>query len=160
DADRDLGRKSVAPSEDGCADDRGKPGIDQSLAAHDHEAAIELGIVAGMMNPIDFAPSQTAPSLPPLLRLLIAEDVLHFLVQFVRSFIDEFEIASLDLRPRLLAQVAGQHGFDKCRARLLRSCHAIDARQYLLRECDRGLLFHTTNILPCGIPRQLSSPSS
>jgi hypothetical protein len=31
---------------------------------------------------------------------------------------------------------------------LLLSCHAIDARQYIFRDCDIGLLFHTTDILP------------
>jgi hypothetical protein len=67
---------------------------------------------------------------------LIGEDVLHFFVQFIGGLIDEFEIASLDLRPRLLAQVASQHGFDKCRPRLLRCSHVIDARQNLLGECD------------------------
>ena len=76
DADRNLSGESVAASQDGCADDGGKFGIDHGLAAHDHEAAIEFGIVAGMMNAIDFAPSHRRPWLR--LGLLIAEDVLHF----------------------------------------------------------------------------------
>ena len=103
DADRDLSGESVAASQDGRADHGGKFGIDQGLAAHDHEAAIEFGIVAGMMNAIDFAPSHR-----PWLRLslLIAEDVLHFFVQFIRGLIDEFEIASFNLSPRLLAEVS------------------------------------------------------
>ncbi len=61
DADRNLSRESVASSKDRRADDAGESGINQSLAAHDHEAAIEFGIVAGMMNPIDFAPSHSVP---------------------------------------------------------------------------------------------------
>jgi hypothetical protein len=77
DADRDLSGESVAASQDGGADDGGKFGIDQGLTAYDHEAAIELGVVAGMitgmMNAIDFA-----RLIGPWLRLclLIAEDVL------------------------------------------------------------------------------------
>jgi hypothetical protein len=54
DANRNLGGKPVAASQDGRADDGGKFGIDQSLAAYDNEAAIEFGVVTGMMNMIDF----------------------------------------------------------------------------------------------------------
>ena len=57
DANRNLGRKSVSSAEDRCADDGGKPGVDQGLAADDHEAAEKLGIVTRMMNAINFASS-------------------------------------------------------------------------------------------------------
>ena len=68
----------MSASEYRCTDDGGESGIDQGLAAHDHEAAIEFGIVAGMMNAIDFATSHRRPWLR--LCLLIAEDVLHFFI--------------------------------------------------------------------------------
>jgi hypothetical protein len=62
DTHRDLGRKSVSASEDRCANDGRKSGIEQDLAADDNEAAVKLGIVAGgifsrTMNAIDFASS-------------------------------------------------------------------------------------------------------
>ena len=98
----------VVASEEGCTDDGGESGIDQGLAAHDREAAIEFGIVAGMMKATDFAPSHRLPA-KLRLGLLIAEDVLHFFIQIIRSLIDQFEIASLDLRPRLLPQVPSKH---------------------------------------------------
>jgi hypothetical protein len=77
DADRDRNRQSVAASADGCADEGGESGIDQGVAAHDHEAAIEFGIALGMMNAIDFAPCHRLPARFRLC-LLIAEDVPHF----------------------------------------------------------------------------------
>jgi len=46
---------------------------------------------------------------------LIPEDVLYLWIQLIRGLIDEFEIASFNLRPHLLAQVLSQHVFDKCR---------------------------------------------
>jgi len=39
------------------ADDGGKLGIDQDLAAHDDEAPVELRVVIRVMNAIDFASS-------------------------------------------------------------------------------------------------------
>src|ERR1700679_484834 len=81
-------------------------------------------------------------------RVLVAKDVLHFYIEFVGGLIDEFEIASFDLSPRPFAQVLGEDGFDKSGTRLLRPGNAIDPGQHLFRQCDRGLLFHTTIILP------------
>jgi hypothetical protein len=70
DADRDLSGEAVTASQDGCADDGGKFGIDQGLAAYDYEATIEFGVVPGMivarmMNAIDFAPSHRLRLLGP-----------------------------------------------------------------------------------------------
>lgn len=98
----------VVASEEGCTDDGGESGIAQGLAAHDREAATEFGIVAGMRKAIDFAPSHRLPARLRL-GLLIAEDILHFFIQFIRSLIDQFEIASLDLRPCLLPQLPSKH---------------------------------------------------
>lgn len=92
----------MAASQDGRADDGGKFGIDEGPAAHHHEAAIQFGIVAGMMNAIDFTTSHRFLGCLRLC-LLIAKNVLDFFIQFIRGLIDELEVASLDPRPRLLA---------------------------------------------------------
>jgi hypothetical protein len=57
DADRHLSGKSVPASENGRANYSREAGVDQCLAAYDHEATIELGISAGMMNAINVTPS-------------------------------------------------------------------------------------------------------
>lgn len=49
------------------------------------------------------------------LRLLVAKDVFHFVVQFIGGLVDELEIAGFHLRPRMLAQIPSQHRFDECR---------------------------------------------
>ena len=57
DADRNLGLEPAPASEYRGTDDGGKSGIDQDLAANVHEAPVKFGIVAGMMNAINFASS-------------------------------------------------------------------------------------------------------
>ena len=90
-----------------------------------------------MMNAIDFAPCHRLPGRLRLC-LLTAEDVPHFFIQFIRSLMEQFEIASFDLRPCRLAQVPSKPSFDKCRPPLFRSCPAMDV--FSLH------IFHTTNM--------------
>jgi hypothetical protein len=130
----DLGRESVAASEDRRADDGGESGVDEDLAAHNDEAPVKFRVVCRMMNAIDFASFHLLISnaaAPLGLWVLIAKNVLHLGIQLMRRFIDEFEIARFDLCPRPSPQILGEHGFDERGARLLRSHDAINAGEYV-----------------------------
>lgn len=85
-----------------------------------------------MMNTINFASSHFLTR-RLCFRRLIPEDVLNLWVQLIRGLIDEFEVASFNLRSRLFAQVLSQNGFNKSRTRVLRPCHSVDAGEYVLR---------------------------
>jgi len=133
DADRNLGREPVPASEYRRTDDGGKPGIDQDLAAHYHETPVKSWIVAGMMNAIDFASPHPLLHRRLLPCNLIPQNVFYLCIQLIRGLIEEFEIASFNLRPRLPTEVLSQHSFDKCRTRLLRSRNPIDAAEHVFR---------------------------
>ena len=59
-------------------------------------------------------------------QVLIPENVLNLSIQFIRSLIDQFKIASFHLRPRPFAQVLREDGLNESGARLLRSGNAVD----------------------------------
>jgi hypothetical protein len=136
DTDRDLGRESVSASEYRRTDDSGESGIDQDLAAHDDEAPIKLriltGKIIGMMNAINFASSHFFNLCRRLsFGILIPKNVFDLGIQLCCGLIDEFEIASFELRPRPFPKVLREHGLDEGGARLLRSGNAIDAGKHL-----------------------------
>src|SRR5438309_4789518 len=79
---------------------------------------------------------------------LLLKTVFRISVEPPRVPIDDFKIPGIACGPLSCTQVLAQDALYESGARLLRSCDPIDPRQDLVRECDRYLLFHATNILP------------
>src|SRR5579872_7044546 len=62
--------------------------------------------------------------------------------------IQNFEIMRINGGTLTLFQVRPHRAFDDGGAGIFRASQPVDVFQYLARECDRSLYFHTTNILP------------
>ena len=102
----------MSAAENRGADHRGESGVDQRLTAYHHEAAIELRVVGGVIDAIDFACASFASSDLDVTRL-VPENVLNLSIQFIRSLVDEFKIAGFNLRARTLAQVLSENAFNE-----------------------------------------------
>jgi hypothetical protein len=67
-------------------------------------------------------------------------------IETLAGGVDPFQVTSLDRRPRTLPQEFPKHLFDERGPGLLGARHAFDGSQYVSRECDGCLLFHSTII--------------
>ena len=141
--DGDLSREALARGKNRRANNRGKPRIQQRLAADDNKHAELPRVTARLVNAIQFAAFHRL-----LGAGLIVQDVFGLGVEAVGGGIYAREVAGVESGPTTIAKIAAQNAFDQGGSRGLRASEAIELLKNVLGECDGGLLLHTTNIPP------------
>lgn len=140
--DRDLSGKFLSGGKNRRTNDRGKSRINKGLAADDNKHAVFLGIAAGLADAIQFA------ALHCLLGGLVVQNVRSFGVEAIGGGVDPRKVTRVQGGATAIAKIAAENTFDHGRAGRFGAGKAIKLTKHVFGECDRGLLFHTTNILP------------
>lgn len=127
-SDRHLGAESMLKRVYWSANDRGKPGIDQTLRANDNEDPLSPGI--GRIQPLDqveFAPEHLS------FRQRVLEHILGFGIQFVGMRVDDRNIAVAAPLLSGPVQIPADRPFKEVRPVRV---SLVDLRRQFFRECN------------------------